>query len=157
MIRIYQLLISARDRLCSPARFRRGTEDPNPIKERNGFPPNFIHSLDSTHMMLTSLHMRAGAGRTFASIHDCYWTHAEAVDDMNTVCRRQFVALHSQPVLESLVRDMCARLDAKEEEEEEEGKMLAVEAAKARRLFKDVPEKGQLDLERVKESVFFFS
>ena len=137
--------------MCSPARFRRGTEDPNPIKERNGFPPNFIHSLDSTHMMLTSLHMRAGAGRTFASIHDCYWTHAEAVDDMNAVCRRQFVALHSRPILESLSADMCARL-------REDGRDTSLVAStSARRLFRNVPRKGRLELERVNESVFFFS
>ncbi|KAK2086779.1 hypothetical protein P7K49_032686 [Saguinus oedipus] len=29
---------------------------PNKLKQKNGFPPNFIHSLDSTHMMLTALH-----------------------------------------------------------------------------------------------------
>lgn len=29
---------------------------PNTLKQRNGFPPNFIHSLDSSHMMLTALH-----------------------------------------------------------------------------------------------------
>ena len=28
---------------------------PNAMKQKNAFPPNFIHSLDSTHMMLTAL------------------------------------------------------------------------------------------------------
>ena len=32
-------------------------EKPNVMKQRNGFPPNFIHSLDSSHMMLTSLYL----------------------------------------------------------------------------------------------------
>ncbi|GBP01415.1 DNA-directed RNA polymerase, mitochondrial [Eumeta japonica] len=31
-------------------------EIPNAMKQKNAFPPNFIHSLDSSHMMLTSLH-----------------------------------------------------------------------------------------------------
>ena len=52
------------------------------IKNRNGFPPNFIHSLDSSHMMLTSLFLWP-RGITFASVHDCYWTHAEDVEIMN--------------------------------------------------------------------------
>ncbi|KAG7255582.1 hypothetical protein CRUP_001151 [Coryphaenoides rupestris] len=30
-------------------------ERPDTVKQKNAFPPNFIHSLDSTHMMLTSL------------------------------------------------------------------------------------------------------
>ena len=52
------------------------------IKNRNEFPPNFIHSLDSSHMMLTSLFLWP-RGITFASVHDCYWTHAEDVEIMN--------------------------------------------------------------------------
>uniref|UniRef100_A0A9J8ALY9 DNA-directed RNA polymerase n=1 Tax=Cyprinus carpio carpio TaxID=630221 RepID=A0A9J8ALY9_CYPCA len=74
---------------------------PDSMKQKNAFPPNFIHSLDSTHMMLTSLHCYR-AGLTFVSVHDCYWTHAVTVDIMNRVCREQFVALHSQPILEEL-------------------------------------------------------
>lgn len=38
--------------LCSLSFHRR----PDTVKQKNAFPPNFIHSLDSTHMMLTSLH-----------------------------------------------------------------------------------------------------
>lgn len=74
---------------------------PNVVKQKNAFPPNFIHSLDSSHMMLTSLHCER-AGFTFMSVHDCYWTHASTVPDMNKICREQFVALHSQPILENL-------------------------------------------------------
>lgn len=55
----------------------------------NAFPPNFVHSLDSTHMMLTSLYCRK-RGITFAAIHDCYWTHACDVDEMNKVNKRNF-------------------------------------------------------------------
>lgn len=74
---------------------------PNVVKHKNAFPPNFIHSLDSSHMMLTSLHCER-AGFTFMSVHDCYWTHACTVPDMNRICRQQFVALHSEPILEDL-------------------------------------------------------
>ena len=61
-----------------------GLPSPNPVKQRNAFPPNFIHSLDSCHMMLTALHcLRAGV--MFASVHDCFWTHAASVDLLNRV------------------------------------------------------------------------
>uniref|UniRef100_A0A672HQW3 DNA-directed RNA polymerase n=2 Tax=Salarias fasciatus TaxID=181472 RepID=A0A672HQW3_SALFA len=76
-------------------------ERPDTVKQKNAFPPNFIHSLDSTHMMLTALHCYS-AGLTFVSVHDCFWTHAITVDIMNKVCREQFVALHSQPILQEL-------------------------------------------------------
>lgn len=74
---------------------------PNILKQKNAFPPNFIHSLDSSHMMLTSLNCEK-AGLTFISVHDCFWTHACTVPEMNKICRDQFVALHSQPILEDL-------------------------------------------------------
>ncbi|KAL5109233.1 DNA-directed RNA polymerase mitochondrial [Taenia crassiceps] len=57
---------------------------PDPVKQQNAFPPNFIHSLDSCHMMLTALHcLRVGV--MFASVHDCFWTHAASVDQLNRV------------------------------------------------------------------------
>lgn len=57
---------------------------PNVMKQKNAFPPNFIHSLDSSHMMLTSLHCER-AGITFVSVHDCYWTHPSTIHIMNKV------------------------------------------------------------------------
>lgn len=67
----------------------------------DAFPPNFVHSLDSTHMMLTTLYCRQ-RGVTFAAVHDCFWTHAADVEIMNEICRDQFIRLHSQPIVENL-------------------------------------------------------
>lgn len=78
---------------------------PNVMKQKNAFPPNFIHSLDSSHMMLTSLNCEK-SGLTFISVHDCFWTHACNVPEMNKICREQFVALHSEPILEDLSKYM---------------------------------------------------
>lgn len=58
--------------------------EPNVLKQKNGFAPNFIHSLDASHMMLTSLYCQH-AGITFASVHDCFWTHASTVREMSKV------------------------------------------------------------------------
>ncbi|NXU37685.1 RPOM protein, partial [Drymodes brunneopygia] len=81
---------------------------PDTVKQKNAFPPNFIHSLDSTHMMLTALHCLR-KGLTFVSVHDCYWTHALTVDVMNQVCRQQFVALHSEKILQDLSEFMVEK------------------------------------------------
>lgn len=54
------------------------------MKQRNAFAPNFIHSLDSTHMMLTGLNCYRN-NVTFVSVHDCFWTHPCTVDVMNKV------------------------------------------------------------------------
>lgn len=73
----------------------------NTSKQASAFPPNFIHSLDATHMMLTALECNKH-GITFASVHDSYWTHAATVDDMNGIIRETFIALHESNVLERL-------------------------------------------------------
>ena len=84
-------------------------------------------------------------------MHDCYWTHASDVTKMNQVCRENFVNLHSQPILDDLSRHF-------------EESYISFDAlpsdhvlAKAQILFRQVPEKGELDLEVVKDSIYFFS
>ncbi|XP_051928758.1 DNA-directed RNA polymerase, mitochondrial isoform X1 [Hippocampus zosterae] len=127
---------------------------PDTVKQKNAFPPNFIHSLDSTHMMLTALHCHS-FGLTFVSVHDCFWTHALTVDTMNKVCREQFVALHSQPILQELsdflLHKYCSRLtsDRKNKKYLEDRRLML--------LLAKVPQTGDFDLSQVKESTYFFS
>lgn len=70
----------------------------NTAKQASAFPPNFIHSLDATHMYLTALECHS-AGLVFASVHDSYWTHACDIDTMGDIIRDTFVRLHSQDIL----------------------------------------------------------
>jgi len=80
----------------------------NTSKQVSAFPPNFVHSLDATHMMLTALQCDR-EGLTFAAVHDSYWTHAASVDEMSTAIRDCFVHLHSSNVLENLLTEFRAR------------------------------------------------
>lgn len=47
-------------------------------RQRSAFPPNYIHSIDSAHMMRTALACKR-AGIAFAGVHDSFWTHAGTV------------------------------------------------------------------------------
>ncbi|CAM4628157.1 DNA-directed RNA polymerase, mitochondrial isoform X1 [Lepidochelys kempii] len=129
-------------------------QKPDTVKQKNAFPPNFIHSLDSTHMMLTALHCHR-RGLTFVSVHDCYWTHALTVDVMNQVCREQFVELHSQPILQDLSRFMLQKYCTDSLGEWRDKKSL--EHKRLVQLLSKVPETGDFDLQKVKESTYFFS
>ncbi|RDY10946.1 DNA-directed RNA polymerase 3, chloroplastic, partial [Mucuna pruriens] len=71
-------------------------------KQRSAFPPNFIHSLDSSHMMMTALACR-DADLCFAGVHDSFWTHACDVEKMSHILREKFVELYSMPILENLL------------------------------------------------------
>jgi DNA-directed RNA polymerase len=77
-------------------------------KQLQAFPPNFIHSLDATHMMLSAIecHRR---GLTFSAVHDSFWTHACDVDVMNTVLRDSFVRMHSDDIIKRLASEFRVR------------------------------------------------
>nr|POF14978.1 dna-directed rna polymerase, mitochondrial [Quercus suber] len=77
-------------------------------KQLQGFPPNFIHSLDATHMLLSAAKCTE-TGMTFASIHDSFWTHACDVDSMSNVLRDAFVEMHSENIIERLREEFRLR------------------------------------------------
>jgi len=104
--------------------------------QRTAFPPNYIHSLDSAHMMMTAMECKA-QGVAFAGVHDCFWTHAATADAVGAILRDTFVQLHSRPLLEELVENM---------------KQVAPGIT-----LPPIPPKGQLDLRMVQKSPYFFS
>lgn len=77
-------------------------------KQLQAFPPNFIHSLDASHMMLSALECHE-LGLDFAAVHDSFWTHAADVDVMNRVLRDAFIRIHSDNVIERLLSEFQAR------------------------------------------------
>ncbi|KAK3900533.1 hypothetical protein C8A05DRAFT_17171 [Staphylotrichum tortipilum] len=84
-------------------------DDPvNRRKQLQAFPPNFIHSLDASHMMLSALECST-LGLTFAAVHDSFWTHAADVDSMNGVLREAFIRIHGEDVIGRLKAEFEAR------------------------------------------------
>jgi len=88
--------------------------DPNIIDEVNSrkqmtaFPPNYIHSLDATHMLLSAIECNK-AGLTFAAVHDSFWTHPSDVDTLNEVLRDAFITLHSSDLITRLYEEFVSR------------------------------------------------
>ncbi|PRP84512.1 DNA-dependent RNA polymerase [Planoprotostelium fungivorum] len=107
----------------------------NVARQKSAFPPNYIHSLDSSHMLMTALEMKK-QDLTFASVHDSYWTHASTVPRMNEILREKFIDLHSSPLLENLLQEFHKAYPEVE--------------------FPPLPEKGDLDLREVQKSKYFF-
>ncbi|KAI9930308.1 DNA-directed RNA polymerase [Aspergillus wentii] len=77
-------------------------------KQLQAFPPNFIHSLDATHMIM-SANACHQAGLTFSAVHDSFWTHAGDVDSMNYILREAFVRMHSDDVIKRLHSEFQVR------------------------------------------------
>jgi DNA-directed RNA polymerase len=115
-----------------------GESDHLPVsvaRQRSAFPPNYVHSIDSTHMLMTANDC-ARRGIRYQSVHDSFWTHAATVDAMNISLREQFCRLHARPLLEELRDELAARNPGI--------------------LVPHPPEAGDLDLELIKSSPYFF-
>lgn len=77
-------------------------------KQLQAFPPNFVHSLDATHMILSALQADK-MGLDFSAVHDSFWTHAADVDTMNELLRDAFIRMHSEDIIGRLAAEFDRR------------------------------------------------
>lgn len=109
-------------------------------KQRQGIAPNFVHSMDASHLMLTVCACVDKGIDAFAMIHDSYGTHAGKADILFKTVREVFVKTYTEhDVLQELHDQVEQQLSPKM-------------ASK----LKDVPSHGNLDLEQVLYSYYAF-
>lgn len=77
-------------------------------KQLQAFPPNFVHSLDATHMILSALKADE-MGMDFSAVHDSFWTHAADVNAMNELLRDAFIRMHSEDIVGRLAAEFNRR------------------------------------------------
>lgn len=106
------------------------------LKNKLGIAPNFVHSMDACHLMLTCNRAVEYGVTDFAFIHDDYGTHAADTDTLHQAIREAFVELYgnSDPLI-----------DFKIFNEDNAGVVLS-----------DPPSRGSLKLSQVLESDYFF-
>jgi DNA-directed RNA polymerase len=109
-------------------------------KQSAGISPNFVHSLDAAHMMRTVSYCLHEGVTDFAMIHDSYGTHAGNAETLRYQLRRAFVDQYSAPVLEDFRNQMVDQLTPE----------LAAKVP-------PLPPMGNLDLEQVMHSEYFFA
>ena len=110
-------------------------------KQKQGIAPNFVHSLDASHLMLTVNSCVDQGVTNFAMIHDSYGTHAGNADILFRTVREVFVQTYQDnDVLMDLYHQVYNQLSEKKLKE------LPLP-----------PTKGNLDLELVKTSMYAFA
>lgn len=80
-------------------------------KHTRSMPPNFIHSVDSSHMMMAATASR-NAGIAFGAVHDGFWSHSASMGELSRVLRSTFVRLHEQYSLSELHAELQRRFGA---------------------------------------------
>ncbi|MDE3106469.1 MAG: T3/T7 RNA polymerase, partial [Acidobacteriota bacterium] len=106
-----------------------------------GIAPNFVHSLDSAHLMATVLRGKSEGIDYWSVIHDSFGTHACNVGILNACLRDTFVEQYSVDRLTEFRDGLMEQLKARGESVE----------------LPEVPGTGTLDLEAVRRSEFFFA
>jgi DNA-directed RNA polymerase len=96
----------------------------------NGIAPNFVHSLDSGHLV----RVLAAYKGSLVPIHDSFATHPSDVDDMHWVLRDEFVKMY---------------------EESDPMDALVQGVQQFREEVIEQPVRGTLDISKVRDSVFF--
>ena len=95
-------------------------------KMKRSVSPNFIHSLDASHMILTINEMAKQGVQCFQMIHDAFGTHAENCDLMHETVRKTFVQLHEDDPFHRLLEKYGV----------------------------EIPKKGDLDLDEILKSEY---
>jgi DNA-directed RNA polymerase len=103
----------------------------------DGVVAHLVHSMDAAHMMSTVNRLHAVGLRHFAMVHDSYGVHACDVDLLNRVLREEFVRIYSEPVLENFL-------------EQQRKAHPGIDLP-------DPPPAGDLDIQQVLSSLYFFA
>lgn len=111
------------------------TDKPDRVAHRNAIAPNFIHSMDASHMQLVSIRAAAEGINSLAMIHDDFGTHAADAARFARIIREVFLEMYQDT---DWLYEFAARYM-------EAGVILP-----------DPPEKGTLDLTQVLDSEYFF-
>lgn len=107
-------------------------------RQANGISPNWVHSMDASHLRATVRSCWKHGITGFSMVHDSYGTHACDAPVLARVLREEFVAMYERPVLEQFKMELELQLPP--------GETLP-----------DLPEPGTLDLRQVIESQYFFA
>ncbi|MDE3021876.1 MAG: T3/T7 RNA polymerase [Pseudomonadota bacterium] len=114
---------------------------PNTRKQVVGIAPNFIHSCDASHMMLTINAGLAAGIEAFSFIHDSFGTHAANMMELSILLREQFVEQYSGDVLGEFRK----------------GLLETITESEVAAYVPECPPMGTLELEEIKESLYFFA
>ncbi len=109
-------------------------------RQANGISPNFVHSMDAAALHLYICEAVKRGIESFSLVHDSYGTLAADTEISAQCIRDVFVTMYQDDVLEKFRAELLDLLS-----EKHTGKVPPI------------PPKGQLDLEAVKQSAFFFA
>ncbi|ATN92952.1 RNA polymerase [Ralstonia phage RPSC1] len=118
-----------------------GPKGLDPHKQASGISPNFVHSMDASHLMLTVLEASRQGVHSFACIHDSFGTAPGWAGKLFTAVRECMVTTYTE---RDVIQDFYNVFQAALTEDQ-----LAA--------LPDFPKKGTLDLTQIRNSSYCFA
>lgn len=112
------------------------TDEFDPRRQASGSAPNYVHSMDASHLLMTVVGSDKKYRKNFTVIHDSFGTHACDIDALDFDLREAFVKLYA---------DTDPLYEFWEQQTERTGLPL-----------KTPPKQGDFDVTEVMDSPFFF-
>jgi DNA-directed RNA polymerase len=111
------------------------------LRMSNGVAPNLVHSVDSAAMIETVNVAMDNGIINFCNVHDSFGTTAADVEVLNTSLREAFINMFTEnDILENFRNDVLRQLPEKYHDK-----------------LPEVPQKGNLDINKLRKSKFFFA
>jgi DNA-directed RNA polymerase, mitochondrial len=85
---------------------RKGTDNVDPVRQRNGVSPNFIHSLDAACLAQAVVRARDRGIADVAVVHDSFGAHADQIGQFRDVLREVYSDVFSENVLQRFADEL---------------------------------------------------
>lgn len=89
---------------------RNDTKKLDAKRQANGISPNFIHSMDASHLMAVANRCHDAGIRSLSVIHDSFGVHAARAYDLHRILRETFVELYRTDWLGAFHAEVAAQL-----------------------------------------------
>jgi DNA-directed RNA polymerase len=87
--------------------YREQTEIPAIHEVMSGISPNYVHSMDASHMSLVINELHDMGITSFGAIHDSYSVHADDVEDLVRVTKSVFINMYDRDIFGHIRKDMA--------------------------------------------------
>ena len=114
----------------------------NPTRQVSGIAPNFIHSLDASHLMFSVVEATKNNINAFALIHDSLGVHAGRTEEFSQIIRNCFHDLYAEhDPLQEITDHLLDQI---------QDTTLRNKAPK-------MPDKGNFNIDDIKEAIYLFA
>ena len=139
---------------------REWTDNLDKGKQIQAIIPNIIHSLDASHLINLLCLAENEKFKPIISIHDCFGTHPNKLEDLSFMVKREFVLLYTRSnFLQTFQKRILQSIKDNQYliEDDKENKSQFIILNRKKHYIPEIPKLGSLDLKNILESRYMIT